>query len=89
MRNPHIFRGFAHVFYFDFFYERIIAVRYKVNTAFKQIMEGSMASVACLAEGAIPCPRASSCQTLPLWAEFDKMTHDFFYCKHLNDLIRK
>ncbi len=52
-------------------------------------MEGSMASVACLAEGAIPYPRASSCQTLPLWAEFDKMTHDFFYCKHLNDLIRK
>ena len=48
-----------------------------------------MASVACLAEDTIPCPRASSCQTLPLWAEFDKMTHDFFYGRHLNDLIRK
>ena len=54
-----------------------------------ELMEGSMASVACLAEGAVPCPRAKNCQTLPLWAEFDKMTHDFFYGKRLSDLIRK
>ena len=54
-----------------------------------ELMEGSMASVACLAEGAVSCPRAKICQTLPLWAEFDKMTHDFFYGKHLSDLVRK
>ena len=54
-----------------------------------ELMEGSMATVACLAEGAVPCPRASSCQTLPLWAEYDRLTHDFFYSKHLSDLLKK
>lgn len=52
-------------------------------------MEGSLASVACLEDGAMPCPRASACQTLPLWEEYDRMTHDFFYSKSLRDLIRK
>ena len=54
-----------------------------------ELMEGSMATVACLENGAVPCPRASACQTLPLWAEYDKLTHDFFYSKHLSDLIKK
>ena len=53
-----------------------------------ELMEGSLATVACLAEGAAPCPRASSCETLPLWAEYDKLTHDFFYSKHLSDLLQ-
>lgn len=53
-----------------------------------ELMEGSLATVACLADGAVPCPRAAECETLPLWAEYDKMTHDFFYGKHLNDLIK-
>ena len=51
------------------------------------LMEGSLATVACLADDAEPCPRASECQTLPLWAEYDKLTHDFFYSKHLTDLL--
>ena len=50
-------------------------------------MEGPMNTVACLAAGAAPCPRASACPTLPLWAEYDKMTHDFFYGKKLSDLL--
>ena len=54
-----------------------------------ELMEGSLATVACLADGAAPCPRAAACETLPLWAEYDKLTHDFFYNKHLSDLIRK
>ncbi|MBQ6468551.1 MAG: Rrf2 family transcriptional regulator [Lachnospiraceae bacterium] len=53
-----------------------------------ELMEGSLASVACLASGAMPCPRADACETLPLWAEYDKLTHDFFYGKKLSDLIR-
>lgn len=53
-----------------------------------ELMEGSMATVACLMDGAVPCPRAAECETLPLWAEYDKMTHDFFYGKHLSDLIK-
>lgn len=51
------------------------------------LMEGSLATVACLANDAEPCPRADECQTLPLWAEYDKLTHDFFYSKHLTDLL--
>ena len=50
-------------------------------------MEGSLATVACLSCDAAPCPRASSCQTLPLWSEYDKLTHEFFYGKRLSDLI--
>ncbi len=49
-------------------------------------MEGSLATVACLAEGAAPCPRAGECRTLPLWAEYDRMTRGFFYGKRLSDL---
>ena len=52
-----------------------------------ELMEGPFATVACLADGAAPCERASACQTLPLWAEYDKMTHDFFYSRYLSDLI--
>ncbi len=52
-----------------------------------ELMEGSMATVACLAEGAEPCPRASTCKTLPLWAGYDKLTHDYFYGKRLSDLL--
>ena len=52
-----------------------------------ELMEGSLSSVACLADGAAPCPRASVCRTLPLWSEYDRMTRDFFYGKRLSDLI--
>ena len=52
-----------------------------------ELMEGSLASVACLADGAAVCPRASQCETLPLWSEYDKLTHDFFYGKRLSDLV--
>lgn len=54
-----------------------------------ELMEGSLATVACLADGAAPCPRAAACETLPLWEEYNKLTHDFFYTKYLSDLIRK
>ena len=50
--------------------------------------EGPLSAVSCLAEGAAPCPRAADCETLPLWAEYDKLTHDFFYGKRLSDLLK-
>lgn len=52
-----------------------------------ELMEGTLASVACLQKGAAPCPRAQTCQTLPLWTEYDKLTHVFFYGKKLTDLL--
>ena len=52
-------------------------------------MVGPLSSVSCLTDDAEPCPRAADCRTLPLWAEYDKLTHDFFYGKTLRDLIRR
>ena len=50
--------------------------------------EGPLAPVACLAaDGAPACPRAAECPTLPLWAGYDKLTHDYFYGKKLSDLM--
>lgn len=51
--------------------------------------EGSLATVACLSAGAEPCPRAAGCQTLPIWEEYDKLTHDFFYGKMLSDFLNE
>ncbi|MFR4352324.1 MAG: RrF2 family transcriptional regulator [Roseburia sp.] len=50
-------------------------------------MEGSLATVSCLAEDTPPCTRAGHCKTLPLWKEHDQLVHDFFYSKHLIDLL--
>lgn len=49
--------------------------------------EGPFITVACLADSTNTCPRASKCKTLPLWSEFDRMTHDYFYSKKLSDLM--
>ena len=54
-----------------------------------ELMEGSLASVACLENDALPCSRAAVCETLPLWREYDQMVHDFFYGKKLSDLVKK
>ena len=49
-------------------------------------MEGTLATVSCLKNGAMPCERAGQCKTLPLWKEYDQLVHDFFYSKRLTDL---
>ena len=52
-----------------------------------ELMEGSLSPVACLADKHFECPRKDLCPTLPLWAEYDKLVHDFFYSKKLTDLL--
>ena len=52
-----------------------------------ELMEGSMSSVVCLADKGYDCPRKGSCQTLPMWTEYDEMVHNFFYSKKLVDLL--
>ncbi len=52
-----------------------------------ELMEGTLAPVACLAEGAEVCPRADECLTLPMWKEYYQMIHEFFYSKRLSDLL--
>ena len=64
------------------------AQQYSVGEILER-MEGSLAAVSCLSCGSKPCPRAANCQTLPLWTEYNKMTHDFFYGKRLGDLVKK
>ena len=51
------------------------------------LMEGTISSVACLAEKDYDCPRVKKCETLPMWKEFDKIVHDYFYKKKLSDLL--
>ena len=52
-----------------------------------ELMEGTLAPVACLEKGAAACPRADQCRTLPMWKEYDTMMHDFFFRKKLSDLL--
>ena len=52
-----------------------------------ELMEGTLSPVACLTGQTNECPYKGSCHTLPMWEEYDKMVHDFFYGKHLSDLI--
>ena len=51
-----------------------------------EMTEGSLASVACLAAGAAPCPKSSACRTLPMWTEVNDLVHDYFYSKKLTDI---
>ena len=51
------------------------------------LMEGTISSVACPADKDYDCPRKKKCETLPMWKEFDKIVHDYFYKKKLSDLL--
>jgi Rrf2 family iron-sulfur cluster assembly transcriptional regulator len=52
-----------------------------------ELMEGSLAPVACLKDDAEPCSRAETCLTLPMWKEYYDMIRKFFYGKKLSDLL--
>lgn len=53
-----------------------------------ELMEGTLSSVACLADPDYQCPRADACYTLPMWREFDAMVRDFFFSRTLADLLQ-
>lgn len=52
-----------------------------------ELMEGPMNSVGCLADREHPCPREETCETMPMWVEFDKMVHDYFNGISISDLV--
>ena len=52
-----------------------------------ELMEGTLSPVACLADKDYRCDRRKSCETLPMWKEFDTLVHDYFYGKKLTDLL--
>ena len=51
-----------------------------------ELMEGTIAPVACLEADAKECPRADQCKTLSMWTDFYKLERDFFFGKKLSDL---
>ncbi|MBO4899979.1 MAG: Rrf2 family transcriptional regulator [Lachnospiraceae bacterium] len=59
---------------------------YKIGEVL-ELMEGTLSSVACLADKSYDCPQKKICRTLPMWEEFDEIVHDYFYKKTLRDLL--
>ena len=51
-----------------------------------ELMEGPLTAVACLAPDAKECSRCQKCKTLPMWRQFDRIVHDFFYHITIADL---
>ena len=51
------------------------------------VADGDLAPVACLAEGAPPCPRAGCCKTLPFWQGLDRVIREYAESKTLADLL--
>ena len=52
-----------------------------------ELMEGTLAPVACLLEGADSCPRSDTCLTLPMWKELDALTESYLDSVTLFDLL--
>ena len=50
------------------------------------LTEGSLAPVSCLAQGAAPCRRMSSCRTYDMWKGLDDLIEDYFGKITLADL---
>lgn len=51
------------------------------------VTESSLAVVSCLENGAEICPRASGCDTLPMWTELNDMIQNYLNGKKLSDLL--
>ena len=51
-------------------------------------MEGSLAPVACLEEGANPCPRAGICRTLDFWSGLDRTIKNYVNEFTIADLMQ-
>ncbi len=52
-----------------------------------ELMEGTLAPVACLKQNAAPCPREQDCKTLPMWKDYYEQTRAFFDSRTLADLL--
>ncbi|WP_406039486.1 RrF2 family transcriptional regulator [Succinimonas sp.] len=53
-----------------------------------EMMEGSLSTVACLADPNYNCPRRDRCKTLPMWQEYNALVRNYFYGKRLSDLLK-
>lgn len=43
-----------------------------------RLTEGDLAPVSCLSSRTEPCMQAEACPTFKMWADFDKLTNDYF-----------
>ena len=53
-----------------------------------RLTEGSLAPVACLECGAVPCDRATECRTLPIWTELDRRINEYLDSVTVADLLK-
>ena len=53
-----------------------------------RLTEGSLAPVACLECGAVPCNRAAECRTLPVWTELDRIVNQYLDSVTIADLLQ-
>ena len=51
-----------------------------------ELMEGTLASVACLTGNAQPCPRENICRTLPMWKGLNKVINEYLDGITIGDL---
>ena len=56
--------------------------------AILRLTEDTLAPVACLEEGAPPCPRMAACRTLPMWQGLDKLIAQYLDGYTIADLTR-
>ena len=54
-----------------------------------QLMEGTLAPVACLEDGGKLCARAGKCRTLPLWKGLDGVVREYLSGVTIRDLTRE
>ena len=54
-----------------------------------QLMEGTLAPVACLEDGSRSCARAGNCRTLPLWKGLDGVVREYLSGFTIRDLTRE
>lgn len=53
-----------------------------------RLTEGTLAPVACLECGAVPCGRANQCRTLPVWTELDRIVNTYLDSVTIADLLK-
>lgn len=52
-----------------------------------RLMEGTLAPVSCLSEGAAPCDRAARCRTLGFWQGLDKVIREYAAGYSIGDMM--
>lgn len=53
-----------------------------------RLTEGSLATVSCLEDDAVKCPREESCRTFTMWRDYDEMVAKYFSGITIAELAR-